>query len=223
MVAHPVAVVRSEVSPERELATDLRPAAAYSARVASGVEERERADPAVRRARSVLAVALATASAVLLAVGAAGVDRWPPLDPRPADRFPESPGGLATITFHEVAVGDTALVVMAYADGPVRLEDVEPVIGEDAALVTVEVLACRAQPEGPHVGGTLNDDLRTYCTDVHRPTEVELGGEDDVYLVALIRALEPGVAYVDGIRVTHARGPFHRTEHTGQGVELNVR
>ena len=141
---------------------------------------------------------------------------------RPPDRFPPDSGAPGT-TFHAVAVGDTAFAYIASPDAPVRLDDAELILDDRSVAAAIDLLACQRGDRSPVGSGVGATNIRTFCESIQRPAGQTLdklvdGGE--TYLLAVITPLEPGRVLVKGVRVTHSRGPFHRTERTGQTIEV---
>lgn len=171
---------------------------------------------------------LVLAASVLAAVvGFATVDLdnpgWPLAWVRPADHFGPSPGGHPTM-FLRADVGDTVTALMTETDEPVHLDEIQPVFADGSAFAAVELVACRRREGAPTPGAVVGEPLSNYCGSVHRPTDLAIGSNADgeVLIVAVVQPLEAGTVFIDGVRVTHSRGPFHRTEHTGAGLEIDV-
>lgn len=145
---------------------------------------------------------------------------------RPADRFGPSPDGDPTaFVTTGVEAGDTVVALMLQSTDPVRLDAIEPVTDPTSALASVELVACRHREGTPIPGTVVGDELDDHCESIHRPTEIPVGptATGEVLILAVVHPLEPGTIYIDGVKATHSRGPVHRTEHTGAGLEIAVR
>lgn len=163
-------------------------------------------------------ILLAVVAAVLLGVGAA----WGADAVRPPDRFLPHEPGVASLS-GPMPVDGTMLVGMAYADHEVDLDEAAVVVDRSSAQAAIALVACTRRHGAPALGSANDRPLSVYCRSVDGPTDVPVGGPTNgsqTYLVAVVRPLEPGRIFIDGITVTHARGPFHRTERAGLGVEL---
>lgn len=142
---------------------------------------------------------------------------------RPPDLF--GPGfGDATLIVGSMAVGETLLVGMSSPAQAVTLDDVELVVDSTSAVVAVQLVACQRREGSSALGSTLGfAELTEYCEAVHQPTDVEVGGPIDgqeTYLLAVVQPLEAGRIVLEGMEVTHSRGPLHRTERTGVAAEI---
>lgn len=187
---------------------------AYSDRVAAVHDEKSTTGSAALRRRVVLALVGVLALAAATTWGAEAV--------RPPERFdPREPGGVGMSG--PMPVDSTMLVGIAYSDHPVDLDEATVVVDESSAQAAIALVACSRRDGAPGLGGAADRPLSGYCRSVDRPTDVPVGGPTDgteMYLVAVVRPLEPGRIYLDGVEVTHSRGPFSRTERAGVGVEL---
>ena len=143
---------------------------------------------------------------------------------RPPDLFRPGFGGAATTSVSSMPVGETLLVGMSNPDRAVTLDDAKVIVDPDSAVSAVELLACQRRDGSPTLGSVLGAaELSHYCENVYRPTEVEVGGPitgHETYLLAVVQPLEPGRIRIEGLEVTHSRGPLHRTERTGSTVEV---
>jgi len=142
---------------------------------------------------------------------------------RPPDLF--RPGfGVVGTSIPSMPVGETLLVRMSNPDEAVTLEDAKLIVDPDSALSAVQLVACQRREGRSALGSTVGSkELTQYCETVHRPTEVEVGGPTtghETYLLAVVQPLEPGRILIEGLEVTHSRGPLHRTERTGDSVEI---
>lgn len=138
----------------------------------------------------------------------------------PPDRFRPNPPGVEGSIVEVPMPGDTLVFQVAHNDSGVRPTNIELVVADGSSVAAATVVACR-MPEGAgRIGALVNVLLDEWC-DLADPTKVEVDG-DQTYLLAVVQPLTSGRIVIDGVRVTHARGPFHRTEHTGETMEITV-
>lgn len=143
------------------------------------------------------------------------------LDVRPSDSFGAGFGEVGIVA--PVSVGDTLIASVASADRTVAIDSAELVIADDSAAAAVELVACQRREGSPIVGSAIGETLSSFCEAVLKPAGVSVGGPVDgreTYLLAVVQPLQPGRVIVEGVRVTHSRGPFHRTERTGGAIEV---
>lgn len=143
---------------------------------------------------------------------------------RPPDLFGPGFGDDATLIVGSMTVGETLLVGMSSPAQAVALDDVEVVVDSASAVAAVQLLACQRREGSPALGSTLGSaELAMYCEALYQPTDVEVGGPvngQEMYLLAVVQPLEAGRILLEGMEVTHSRGPLHRTERTGVAVEI---
>lgn len=138
----------------------------------------------------------------------------------PPDRFRPNPAGIEGSLLEMPKPGDTLAFQVAHNDKGVRPTDIELVIADGSSVASATVVACRRVDGAGGIGALVNVSLDEWC-DLADPTQAEVDG-DKTYLLAVVQPLTSGRIVIDGVRVTHARGPFHRTEHTGETVEITV-
>ena len=113
---------------------------------------------------------------------------------------------------------------MSYPDDTVTLDDAELIVNPGSSLAAIELVACQRRDGSPPLGSVFgSEQLTQHCETVRRPTEVEVGGPitgHETYLLAVVQPLEPGRILIEGLEVTHSRGLLHRTERTGDTVEI---
>ena len=150
------------------------------------------------------------------------IDACRPLPRRalPPDRFRPNPAGIEGSLLEMPKPGDTLAFQVAHNDKGVRPTDIELVIADGSSVASATVVACRRVDGAGGIGALVNVSLDEWC-DLADPTQVEVDG-DQTYLLAVVQPLTSGRIVIDGVRVTHARGPFHRTEQTGETVEITV-
>jgi len=143
---------------------------------------------------------------------------------RPPDLFGPGFGDDATLIVGSMAVGETLLVGMSSPAQAVSLDDAELFVDSTSAVAAVQLVACQRREGSSALGSTLGFvELTKYCEAVHQPTDVEVGGPSngqETYLLAVVQPLEAGRIFLEGVEVTHSRGPLHRTERTGVSVEI---
>lgn len=138
----------------------------------------------------------------------------------PPDRFRTNPPGIEGSLVEVPTPGDTLVYQVAHNDTGVRPTNIELVAADGSSVAAATVVACQTAEGAGRIGALVNVSLGEWC-DVADPTQVEVDG-DQTYLLAIVQPLTSGRIVIDGVRVTHARGPFHRTEHTGETVEITV-
>lgn len=155
---------------------------------------------------------------------------------RPADAFTGGAGWEATLAPDEalviglqspmrtVHVTDTGLSVSGDAVVEIRVVRCRLTSDQQLGSVLGAEVADRCEPQARTVPDDAPEDLRIAAQHLG-DAEGRLGSEGragDDQLAVVIRPLEEGTVRVEDIRVTHGRGPFHRTESLDVTVDVDI-